>query len=88
MGGSVEASRLAQAAERDRLLSIRVHAVKPLERIEVVLGEDLIALEGCADSASCAEVLALPSLSPGDFLYVRVVQRDGAAAWSSPFFVH
>lgn len=26
-------------------------------------------------------------LEAGEFLYVRVVQEDGAAAWSSPFFV-
>ena len=26
-------------------------------------------------------------LVAGEYLYVRVVQQDGGAAWSSPFFV-
>ena len=26
-------------------------------------------------------------LERGDYLYVRVQQRDGGLAWSSPFFV-
>ena len=26
-------------------------------------------------------------LEPGEYLYVRAVQEDGGAAWSSPFFV-
>jgi hypothetical protein len=28
----------------------------------------------------------IPTLAPGEYLYVRVVQRNGGAAWSSPFF--
>ena len=28
----------------------------------------------------------LPELGAGEALYVRVLQRDGGAAWSSPFF--
>jgi hypothetical protein len=31
--------------------------------------------------------LALPDLKPGDFVYVRVLQNDGAMAWSSPFYL-
>jgi hypothetical protein len=30
--------------------------------------------------------LELSALAPGEFAYVRVVQRDDGAAWSSPFF--
>ena len=29
----------------------------------------------------------VPELQAGEYLYVRVVQDDGGAAWSSPFFV-
>ena len=29
---------------------------------------------------------ALPAQSAGSWLYVRVRQSDGGAAWSSPFF--
>ena len=30
----------------------------------------------------------LQDLSAGDYVYVRVIQQDGGAAWSSPFFVN
>ena len=30
--------------------------------------------------------LEIPALAPGEFLYVRVVQTNEGAAWSSPFF--
>jgi len=29
----------------------------------------------------------IAGLRPGEYLYVRAVQQDGGAAWSSPFFV-
>ena len=29
----------------------------------------------------------IDALAPGDWLYLRVVQVDGGAAFSSPFFV-
>ena len=29
----------------------------------------------------------IEGLEGGEYLYVRVVQADGGAAWSSPFFV-
>jgi hypothetical protein len=28
----------------------------------------------------------VPGLAPGEYLYLRAVQADGGAAWSSPFF--
>ena len=30
---------------------------------------------------------AVPELRAGEFLYVRAVQEDGGAAWSSPWFI-
>lgn len=30
----------------------------------------------------------LRDLAKGEYVYVRVVQEDGGAAWSTPFFVH
>ncbi len=31
--------------------------------------------------------LQVQSLAPGDYVYVRVLQNDGALAWSSPFYI-
>lgn len=41
----------------------------------------------CHDEPGCNLTAELGGrLQPGDWLYVRVVQQDGGAAWSSPFF--
>ena len=34
----------------------------------------------------CGLTVALPEFRPGGYLYLRVVQTDGGAAWTSPFF--
>lgn len=62
-----------------------------LERIDVVRGGRAVATIDCGRERECSAVLELAelgSLPPeaGEFLYLRVVQRDGGAAWSSPFF--
>jgi hypothetical protein len=30
---------------------------------------------------------AVPALHAGEFVYVRAVQQDAGAAWSSPWFI-
>jgi hypothetical protein len=30
---------------------------------------------------------SIPRLQPGEFHYIRVIQKDGGVAWSSPIFV-
>ena len=39
-----------------------------------------------ATGAEAVVVRALDKLARGEYLYIRVVQEDGGAAWSSPFF--
>ncbi len=48
------------------------------------------AIVGSLDAEDRSDLLlAYPvrQMRAGEYLYVRVVQRDGGAAWSSPFFV-
>jgi hypothetical protein len=72
--------------------ALRVRAIAPgaLERIDVVRGPAVV-FEGRIppDEERREAVLerSFPDLAPGDVLYVRAVQRDGGAAWSSPFFI-
>jgi len=40
----------------------------------------------CDGQMECSFVLQPAPVSAGDWLYVRVVQIDGGAAWSSPFY--
>ncbi|MDH3211872.1 MAG: CehA/McbA family metallohydrolase [Myxococcales bacterium] len=66
-----------------------VHAIAPdpIERVDLIRsGEvvDFVATEGLHEV-----VLQRPveDLASGEYLYVRVVQENGGAAWSSPIYV-
>ena len=68
------------------VLDIRVAAPAPLDRIEVIRsGEIAVRLDGEGETEWSAR-LEMPALEPGEFVYVRVLQRNDGAAWSSPFF--
>jgi hypothetical protein len=68
-------------------LFVQVIGTAPLERVEVVRSGavvDGLDLDGQLEAALASE---LADLSAGEYVYVRVVQRDGGAAWSSAIFV-
>ncbi len=78
---------LAAGARRSETLFVHVTGTAPLEQLELVRSgavADAIDLEGRLDAALSSE---LADLSPGEYVYVRVLQADGGAAWSSPIFV-
>ena len=72
-----------------------VRAVAPAEiaRIDVVSRQGAAGAGAVTGEALCPEgerecslTVALPEFRPGGYLYLRVVQTDGGAAWTSPFF--
>ena len=68
------------------LLRVRAAAPVPLARLDVVTARGVlleVPLEGERDVAFERRLPALPA---GAAVYVRVVQEDDGAAWSSPFF--
>ncbi len=83
MGSTLAVAELPEPAELAAL------AVAPgeLERLEVVRSGVPLEPIDCAGLRVCRAELLLPGLGPGEYVYVRAVQRDGGAAWSSPFFV-
>jgi len=83
MGSTLETDALRGDAE----LRARVVAPGELDRVEVV-GRGGVARRVPGDGRRELDlVLGVEHLEPGDFLYLRVVQVGGGAAWSSPFFV-
>ncbi len=77
----------------ERTLVARVVAPGEIARIEVVSRQGATGAGGVAGEALCPErerecglTVALPEFRPGGYLYLRVVQSDGGAAWTSPFF--
>ena len=69
----------------DTSLDFEVAATAEIERIDLVRGGLIASLpgDGRRDWSGHREV---PPLAPGEYLYLRVVQVDGGAAWSSPFY--
>jgi Protein of unknown function (DUF3604) len=68
-------------------LFVHVVAQTPLDRVELVRSGKLvdgILTEGRLDVTLTREV---EDLAPGEYLYVRAVQRDGGIAWSSPIYI-
>jgi hypothetical protein len=71
---------------REETLYVQAWAEAPLARVEVVRSGVLLeplAIDGEREVSLLAE---LPDLRDGEYVYVRVVQEDGGAAWSSPIF--
>ena len=69
------------------MLYVRVLSEAPLEYVDVVRPTGVARRELPEDIGEFEDFLELPGLEKGDYVYVRAVQRDGGAAWSSPFFV-
>ncbi len=81
--GSVTPGRRDE--RRDTTLRIRVVAESALERIDLVTRGKVVALPLTGEREWSGERPIAP-LRSGDYHYVRVIQRDGGAAWSSPIF--
>ncbi|MCP3961725.1 MAG: DUF3604 domain-containing protein [bacterium] len=67
-------------------LVARVIAPAALSLVDVVRSGRVVESVDCAGERECAFGAAFPDLEPGEYLYVRAVQENGGAAWSSPFF--
>ena len=78
---------LADGERTSQPLFVQVVAETPLDRVELVRSGrivDGLALDGRLDATLEREI---HDLEAGEYVYVRAVQRDGGAAWSSPIFV-
>jgi len=64
-----------------------VAAATPVERVDVVRSGEIVSVVPGSGRRELSETLALPPLRPGEYVYVRVVQENGGAAWSSPVYV-
>jgi len=83
MGAAVSASDLGDKA----VLYVRALPQMPLAYVDVVRRDLVSRTEFDEETWSFEATIELGSLRKGDYVYVRVVQVDGGAAWSSPIFI-
>ncbi len=82
--GAPMGSVLDGAAQGDHELVFEIAGTAAIERVDLIRGEAppvSIPGEGRLEWSSRRP---LPRLAPGEFFYLRVIQADGGAAWSSP----
>lgn len=65
---------------------VGVVAVSPIERVDLIRSGEIAATASGEGRFEATLGLHLDGPTPGEYLYVRVVQEDGGAAWSSPIF--
>ena len=85
MGSTLEARVLNDQGSEARRLVVRVVAPGPLQQMDLIRSGEVIESVACA-GASCSANLPIAAVQAGEYLYLRVLQTDGGAAWSSPYF--
>jgi hypothetical protein len=76
----------AEGAPDSQKLEFAVATEEAIERIELIRNGEVAALPLGPEQLEWAGRLSIPRLQAREFLYLRVVQVDSGAAWSSPFF--
>jgi hypothetical protein len=80
-------SLVSPSEEAAQELRFVVAAPAPVERVDVIRSGEIASVVRGSGRRELAESLPLAPLRPGEYVYVRVVQEDGGAAWSSPVYV-
>ena len=76
----------APAAGKPARLAVLAVGESGFERIDVIRGPNVVRSIPGEDRMRIGFTEELRDLRPGETVYVRAVQADGGAAWSSPFF--
>ncbi|MCH2185863.1 CehA/McbA family metallohydrolase [Myxococcota bacterium] len=72
-------------APATQTLQIEVAGTAPIERIDLIRSGQIARIDG--DGQQDLKLSRkIPRLGSGEYHYVRVIQRDGRTAWSSPIF--
>jgi hypothetical protein len=67
-------------------LVVAVVANAPLDRIDVIRTGEVMTVIPADGKLQLTASIPVEGIAAGEFLYVRAVQRDDGAAWSSPIF--
>ena len=89
LAGQVMGSELAvdDLASGAATLELWVEGTEALDRVDVIRSGGIHATLACEAKRNCSFEVPLEGLRPGEYVYLRAVQADGGAAWSSPYFL-
>jgi hypothetical protein len=66
---------------------VRIDGTAPIERVDVIRSGGIVASSPGDGRYELTLITDLEDLKAGEYVYARVVQEGGGAAWSSPVFV-
>jgi hypothetical protein len=71
---------------RDERLFVHAIGTGPIARVELVRSGEVVDSLDVEGRSEVALERPVSGLRAGEHVYVRVIQQDGGAAWSSPVF--
>jgi hypothetical protein len=86
LAGHPMGATVAASGGPDWSLDVHVVAEAPLERLDLVRGGGVVETIPGGGRTELRLSRTVAPLRAREYLYVRAVQEDGGAAWSSPFF--
>lgn len=84
IGSEIDAASAGDPAA----LWVRVIACTPLQRVDLIRSGSVTQSIETDGAIEMNHQFELTTLAAGEYVYVRAVQKDGGAAWSTPFFVN
>ena len=87
LGGAAMGSAVSAAANPNAQLAVLAVGESGFDRIDLIRGPAVAKTIPGEQRVRIGFSEELRDLRPGEAIYVRAVQVDGGAAWSSPFFV-
>ena len=84
MGSSIT---VGPGGSMSEVLFVSVISPQPLERIDLIRSGRVADTMQLAGERDVTVERRVEGLRPGEYVYVRAVQRDAGAAWSSPIYV-
>ena len=84
IGSEIDAASVGDPAA----LWVRVIACTPLQRVDLIRSGSVTQAIETGGAIEMSHQFELTTLTAGEYVYVRAVQKDGGAAWSTPFFVN
>jgi hypothetical protein len=75
------------ARTREQQLRIEAAGTAPIAHVDIIRSGEVTRSVGTSGRHEWDTTESIRALGRGDYVYVRVVQEDGRAAWSSPIYV-